>query len=119
MGKVKFICGSIQCLTIKSVPDKTNPDRPVKMRISHQSVSRVHICFLAVLAQKALFSIFMPIFYNMAAAAIWAAGFIGQLFIYGGHSKYKVNEQVQIGFTQIFDIVKKAIDLLIHMVISL
>ena len=43
---------------------------------------------------------------------------VRQLLVYGDHSENKVNDPVQIGFTQIFDIVNHALDLLIHMIIS-
>ena len=94
MGKVKFICGIIQCLTIKCVADKTAPDQLAIMGIGHQSVGRVHICTLAVFAEKTLFSIFMTIFYNMAAATVWAAGPVRQLLVYGIHSEHKVNDPI-------------------------
>ena len=75
--------------------------------------------FFGSLCRESAVFHFMTIFYNMTTATIWAAGSVRQLLIYGSHPKHKVNNPVQIGFTQIFDIVKKVFDFLIHMAISL
>ena len=68
------------------------------MGVRDQGIGCVHKCLLAVLAEKALFSILMPIFYNMAAATIRAVWPIGGVLVYRNNAEYKANDLVQVKF---------------------